>query len=75
LFEELTYGNSKEIAQIVAEGEVPSKYDKTLSIRMVDHTDLEEERNWIRILRKDDVIEDLISVAEDMLRVGKEVWD
>jgi len=75
LFEELTYENAKEIAQIIAKGKVPAEYEEKLSIKIVNNSDLEKERNWIRIFRKDKVIAELETVAKNMLEIGKMVWD
>jgi len=74
LYDELTYENAKEFAIHVAEGRVPSGYDKKISIEMVNQGELARERNWIRILRKDVAIDELMNIARNMLKTGKEVW-
>lgn len=74
LYDGLTYENAREFAILIAEGRVPSKYDKKISIKMVNQDELARERNWIRILRKDITIDELMSTAGNMLKTGKEVW-
>jgi hypothetical protein len=74
LYEELTYENAREFATFVAQGAVPSRFEKRIFIKMVNPAELSRERNWIRILRKDIEIDDLVSIAGTKLKTGKDVW-
>jgi len=74
LHEELTYDNAKIFSDIIADGTVPSSMMKKVSVKMVDSQELFKERNWIRILRKDAAIEELLTAAGSKLKNAKEVW-
>lgn len=74
LSQALTYENASLIGESVFSGSVPEYFNTSISIQNVDEATLKKSKDWIQLLRRDEVLDEIESFAAKRLTTGSKIF-